>query len=54
VTAEGKPTLKKARKCLRCRQTTLQYTAHVAVLSQPIAKKKKKGAGELSFRTGKP
>jgi hypothetical protein len=44
VTSDGKPTQKKARTCPRCQQTALQYTPHVAVLSQSISKKKKKSA----------
>jgi len=50
VTADGKPTGAKARKCPRCRQQTLEYTPHVAVLSQSIAKKKKKSADESKDR----
>jgi len=50
VTPEGKPPEKKARKCPRCRQQTLEYTPHVAVLSQSIKKKKKKGADESKDR----
>ena len=44
VTSEGKPTDGKPRTCPRCRQQTLEYTAHVAVLTQSVAKKKKKDA----------
>jgi hypothetical protein len=44
VTSDGKPAQKKARKCPRCQQTTLEYTPHVAVLSQSISQKKKKSA----------
>jgi hypothetical protein len=50
LTRDGKPIDKKARKCPRCRQQTLEYTPHVAVLSQSIAKKKKKAADESKDR----
>jgi len=45
VARSGKPSDAKARKCPRCRQVTLEYTARVAVLTQSIAKKKEKKSG---------
>jgi hypothetical protein len=45
VARSGKPFDTTARKCPRCRQDTLEYTAHVAVLTESIAKKKGKKNG---------